>query len=128
MQPSTRFLLAGLSAAATTGNAIRPVVAHRPASVPAFAFGLTPSELPLQTGRVAAGDRRAAGPQRRAARLAGRSSGVAAYAASVAGLASLHRDAQAGRRGARGGAGGRAGVRLPQPHPGAVQRRATRCR
>ncbi len=92
MKPSTRFMLAGLSAAATTQNAIRPVSLTGRASMPAFAFGLTPSELPLQTGAV----------QLATAALLARSGGLrgwrgalgaAAFAGSVAGLAALHRDA-----------------------------------
>ncbi|MET0903708.1 MAG: alpha/beta hydrolase [Acidimicrobiales bacterium] len=92
MDPSTRFLLAGLSAAATTGNAIRPVAQSGPLSAPAFAVGLTPSELPLQTGvaQLTTGALLARSGGARGWRGA---LGIAAYAASVAGLASLHRRA-----------------------------------
>jgi acetyl esterase/lipase len=93
MDPATRFLLAGLSAAASTGNAIRPVALGGPLSVPAFAFGLTPSELPLQTGaaQLAAGALLARAGGLRGWRGA---LGFAAYAASTAGLVALHRTAQ----------------------------------
>ena len=92
MEPSTRFLLAGLSAAASTQNAIRPASLTGRASMPAFAFGLTPSELPLHTGAF----------QLAAAALLARSGGLrgwrgalgaAAFAGSLAGLATLHRNA-----------------------------------
>ena len=91
MKPSSRFLLAGLAAAATTANAIRPARAAGPLSVPAFAFGLTPSELPLQTGllQLATGALLARSAAARGA--GGAPLGLAAYAASVAGLVHLHR-------------------------------------
>ena len=92
MKPSTRFLLSGVSAAATTANAIRPVSTAGTLSVPSFAFGLTPSELPLQTGMVqlATGAllSRSGGTKGWQGKL-----GLAAYAASFAGLVSIHRNA-----------------------------------
>jgi acetyl esterase/lipase len=90
MQPSSRFLLAGLAGAASTANAIRPASRTGRLSIPAFAFGLTPSELPIQTGiaQVATGALLA-----RSGGLKGWKAavGVAAHAASLAGLAKLHR-------------------------------------
>ena len=89
MKPSSRFLIAGLGAAATTANAIRPVARTGPVSVPSFAFGLTPSELPLQTGLFQAATgallARSGGTKGKRGKL-----GLAAYAASAAGLVSLH--------------------------------------
>ena len=92
MKPSTRFLISGLGAAASTANAVRPVAISGPLSVPAFAFGLTPSELPLQTGafQLATGAllARSGGTKGWRGKL-----GIAAYAASFAGLASIHKNA-----------------------------------
>ena len=91
MQPSSRFLLSGALAAATSANAIRPVVSG-PASMPSFAFGVTPSELPLQAGlfQLATG----ALLTRRGGLRGWRGAlGVAAYAASFAGLVQAHRKA-----------------------------------
>ena len=89
MKPSSRFLIAGVGAAATTANAIRPAARTGPVSVPAFAFGLTPSELPLQTGlfQLATGAllARKGGTKGARGKL-----GLAAYAASGAGLVSVH--------------------------------------
>jgi acetyl esterase/lipase len=93
MKPNTRFLLSGLGAAATTRDAMRPAALTGPFSVPAFAVGLTPSELHLQTAAF----------QLATAALLSRSGGLrgwrgalgaAAYAASMAGLVSMHRTAQ----------------------------------
>jgi acetyl esterase/lipase len=50
MKPRNRFLLASIGNAATTANALRPVSRTGPLSVPSFAHGLVPSELPLQEG------------------------------------------------------------------------------
>jgi acetyl esterase/lipase len=92
MTPSSRFLLSGLSAAATTANATRPVARTGPLSVPSFAFGLTPSELPLQTGLF----------QLATASLLARSGGtrgwkgklgLLAYGASIGGLVAMYRQA-----------------------------------
>src|SRR5207249_2287784 len=92
MKPSSRFLLAGAAAAANTANAIRPVAVHGPLSPPAFAFGLIPSELPLQTAifQLASGALSARGGGTRG--LRGKL-GLAAYAASAAGLVAIHRTA-----------------------------------
>ena len=89
MKPSSRFLIAGVGAAATTANAIHPAARTGPVSVPSFAFGLTPSELPLQTGlfQLATGALLARKGGTRGARG---KLGLAAYAASAAGLVSLH--------------------------------------
>ena len=90
MQPSTRFLLGGLTSAANTANAVRPFSRTGAASAPSFAVGLMPSELPLQAGLG----------QATMAALLSRSGGIrgwkgvlglAAYAASAAGLVHLHR-------------------------------------
>ena len=89
MKPSTRFLIAGASAAATTANAVRPVARTGPASVPAFAFGLTPSELPLQTGLFQATTGALLSRKGGAKGVRGKL-GLAAYAASAAGLVSIH--------------------------------------
>ena len=92
MEPSSRFLLAGLAHAASTANAARPVALTGPLSAPAFAFGLTPSELPLQTGmfQLATGAllARRGGTRGWKGKL-----GVAAHAASIVGLAAMHRQA-----------------------------------
>ena len=92
MKPSTRFLLSGVGAAATTANAIRPVSTTGPLSVPSFAFGLTPSELPLQTGMVQLSTgallSRSGGTKGWRGKL-----GLAAYATSFAGLVSIHHNA-----------------------------------
>src|SRR4051812_22154146 len=92
MKPSSRFLLAGATAAANTANAIRPIAVQGPLSPLAFALGLIPSELPLQTaifqlvtGGVAA---RGGGTRGFRGKL-----GVAAYGASAAGLFAIHRTA-----------------------------------
>ncbi len=93
MKPSTRFLLAGLGAAAMTGNSLRPAATSGPLSVPAFALGLVPSEVPLQTGvvQLATGALLARSGGLRGWRGA---IGLAAQAASVAGLAAIHRNAR----------------------------------
>src|SRR4051812_36810232 len=89
MKPSSRFLIGGLGAAATTANALQPVARTGPLSVPAFAVGLTPSELPLQTGlfQLATGAllARSGGTKGWRGKL-----GLAAYAASAAGLVAIH--------------------------------------
>jgi acetyl esterase/lipase len=92
MKPSSRFLLSGVAAAASTANAIKPVATEGPLSVPAFAFGVVPSELPLQsamfqlvTGAMAA---RGGGTRGLRGKL-----GLAAYAGSAAGLVAIHRKA-----------------------------------
>ena len=92
MKPETRFLLAGLGSAAQTANALRPIARSGALSTPAFAFGLTPSELPIPTGLLEAAT---------AALLARRGGtrgwqgkvGLAAHAFSLAGLAAMHRTA-----------------------------------
>jgi len=89
VKPSSRFLIAGVGAAATTANAIRPVPRTGPVSVPAFAFGLTPSELPLQTGLFQLGTG-ALLARKGGTKGAGGKLGLAAYAASAAGLVSIH--------------------------------------
>src|SRR3954453_7823 len=50
MKPRNKFLLASVANAATTANAIRPVRKTGAISVPAFATGIVPSELPVQEG------------------------------------------------------------------------------
>ena len=97
MKPSSRFLLAGAAAAANAANAIRPPTRTGPASISSFAFGLVPSELPVQTGlfQLATGAllARRGGTRGWRGKL-----GLVAYAASVAGLVHAHRKAgQAGR-------------------------------
>jgi acetyl esterase/lipase len=93
MKPSTRFLIAGAGAAATTANAFRPAARGGPLSVPSFAFGLVPSELPLQTGlsQAATGALMA-----RSGGLTGWRGklGLAAYAVSAAGLVAIHKSAR----------------------------------
>lgn len=92
MKPETRFLLAGLGSAAQTANAVRPIARTGALSTPAFAFGLTPSELPLQTGlfelATAALLARSGGTRGWRGKV-----GIAAHALSFAGLAALHRTA-----------------------------------
>ncbi|HVV36678.1 MAG TPA: alpha/beta hydrolase [Acidimicrobiales bacterium] len=91
MQPSSRFLLAGAAAAASTANAVRPVLSG-PASMASFAFGVAPSELPIQAGLVELGT--AALLARRGGAKGWRGAlGLAAHAASLAGLAYVHRQA-----------------------------------
>jgi acetyl esterase/lipase len=92
MKPSTRFLAAAVAAAAGTANAIRPAARSGPASLPSFAFGVVPSELPLQTGLFQLAT--AALLARRGGARGWRGAlGVAAYAASTAGLVHIHRRA-----------------------------------
>lgn len=97
MKPETRFLLSGLTAAASTGNAIRPVARAGALSVPSFAFGLTPSELPLQSGlfelATAALLTRSGGTRGWRGKL-----GLAAHAASFAGLVAMDRAAREAAR------------------------------
>lgn len=92
MQQSSKFLLAGLAAAANTANAVKPVARHGGASVPAFAFGVVPSEWPTQSGLVQLG---LAALQARKGGLKGWKGalGLAAYGASAAGLVYMHRQA-----------------------------------
>jgi acetyl esterase/lipase len=81
----------------TTADALRPMARTGALSVPAFAFGLVPSELPLQTGllQLATGALLARGGGTRGSRG---KLGVAAFAMSAAGLVALHRRAgDAGR-------------------------------
>jgi acetyl esterase/lipase len=89
---STRFMLGGLAAAASTANAIRPVARMGPLSVPAFSFGLVPSELQVQTGLFEAATAlllaRGGGTRGWQGRL-----GLAAHGASLAGLAWMHAQA-----------------------------------
>jgi len=92
MKPSSRFLISGVGAAASTANAVRPAAKTGPLSVPSFAFGLMPSELPLQNGlfqlATAALMARSGGTKGWRGKL-----GLAAYAASMAGLVSIHKTA-----------------------------------
>jgi acetyl esterase/lipase len=92
MKSSSRFLIAGVGAAASTANALRPAARTGPLSVPAFAFALVPSELPLQTGlsqlATAALLSRSGGTKGWRGKL-----GLAAYAASAAGLVAIHKTA-----------------------------------
>jgi acetyl esterase/lipase len=90
MKPQNRFLLASAVNAAATANALRPVSKTGPLSVPAFANGLVPSELPFQEGVLQAG----------LAALLSRSGGtrgwqgkvgLALNAASAVGLAQIYR-------------------------------------
>jgi acetyl esterase/lipase len=97
MKPSSRFLLSGAVALANNANAVRPAAKSGPVAIPSFAFGVVPSELPLQTGlfQLATG-----GLLTRRGGLRGwrGALGVAAYAASTAGLVYAHRKAgEAGR-------------------------------
>ena len=91
MQPSQRFLLAGLASAGITANAARPIVQGR-LSIGSFAAGWVPSELPLQTGlfqaALAAGLARSGGTRGWRGAL-----GAAAFGASAAGLVHLHQRA-----------------------------------
>ena len=92
MKPASRFLLAGVASAASTANALRPAALSGTMSVPSFAFGLTPSELPLQTGLFQLGTAallaRSGGTRGWKGKL-----GLAAFAVSMAGLAKVHRQA-----------------------------------
>jgi acetyl esterase/lipase len=90
MKPSSRFLLAGLAAAANTADAVRPAARQGPGAIPSFAFGVVPSEWPVQTGLVQLGT--AALLARKGGLKGWRGAlGVGAYAASIAGLAYMHR-------------------------------------
>lgn len=93
MQPNTRFLLAGLAAAANSANAIKPAARFGRASAPSFAFGVVPSEWPTQAGLAQAA---VAGLLARKGGLKGwqGAAGLAAYGASFAGLAYMHRVAK----------------------------------
>jgi acetyl esterase/lipase len=92
MQRSTRFMLSGIAAAASTANAIRPVARSGPLSVPAFAFGWVPSELHVQTGLF--GTANGLWQARRGGLRGWRGAiGIAAHATSLAGLAWMHRQA-----------------------------------
>lgn len=92
MRPQNRFLLTTLAGAAATANALRPAARTGPISVPAFAWGLPTSELPLQAlafqGALALAAGRGGG--RKGLRGA---AGIALTAASAAGLVRLHREA-----------------------------------
>ena len=92
MKPSSRFLLGGVHSAATTANALRPMARTGPLSVPAFAWGLGPSELPLHTGllQIATGLllSRDGGTKGWRGKL-----GIAAHLASAAGLVAVHQTA-----------------------------------
>ena len=92
MKPSSRFLLSGVAAAANTTNAVRPVAREGYASIPSFAFGLLPSEFPVQTGllQLATGALLARKGGAKGIRGA---LGLAAYGASAAGLVYMHRRA-----------------------------------
>jgi acetyl esterase/lipase len=93
VRPDTRFLLSGVGAAASTANTIRPVARRGPLSIPAFALGLTASELPLQSGifELALGALLAGHEATRGWR--GRA-GVIAYAGSIGGLVAVHLEAR----------------------------------
>ena len=90
MKPRNRFLLASLGNAAVTANALRPVSRTGPLSVPAFANGLVPSELPVQEGVAQAAFAglfaRSGGTKGWQGKL-----GLALNVASAAGLAHLFR-------------------------------------
>ena len=92
MEPSTRFLASGLAAAASSANALKPVAETGRLSVPAFAFGLVPSELPLQSGlfQLATGAllARGGGTKGWKGKL-----GLLAYAGSAAALVKVHQTA-----------------------------------
>src|SRR3954469_7781548 len=92
MKRSTWFMLGGLASAASTANAIRPAARTGPLSVPSFAFGLTPSELPVQAGMFEATTgllfARKGGVQGWRGAV-----GLAADGASLAGLAWMHKPA-----------------------------------
>ena len=93
MQRSTRFLLSGLGAAANTANAVKPIARDGRASVPAFAFGVVPSEWPTQAGIVQAATAALLARNGGARGWKG-ALGLAAYGASFAGLAYMHREAK----------------------------------
>lgn len=92
MKRSTWFMLGGLASAASTANAIRPAARTGPLSVPSFAFGLTPSELPVQAGMFETTTgllfARKGGVQGWRGAV-----GLAAHGASLAGLAWMHKHA-----------------------------------
>src|SRR5262245_36403803 len=93
MKPSSRFFIAGVGAAASPANAMRPVASGGPVSIAAFLFGRTPSELPLQTGisqlGAAALLARGGGTRGWRGKL-----GIVAYVASAAGLVAIHKTAR----------------------------------
>jgi len=93
MKPETRFMLTGVGAAAQTANALRPVARTGRLSVPAFAFGLTPSELPIPTAMFELATVALTARNGGARGWRGKV-GLAAHLASLAGLAKLHRDAR----------------------------------
>ncbi|MBA3654289.1 MAG: alpha/beta hydrolase [Actinobacteria bacterium] len=90
MKPSSRLLLSGAAAAAHTANAIKPVAVQGPLSVPAFAFGLVPSELPLQTGLFQVAAAALAGRRGATRGLRGKL-GLAFHVGAAAGLVAIHR-------------------------------------
>lgn len=92
MDPTTRFALAGLGSAATAANAVRPMALEGPLSVPAFALGFVPSELPIPTAAVhlAIGGVLTRGTRRRSWRAG---LGVASFAAAAVGFGLAHRSA-----------------------------------
>jgi len=93
VKPSTRLFIAGVGAAATTANAIRPVGRRGRLALPALALGLGPSEFPLHTGlaQLAIGGLLA----RRGGTRGWRGKvGIAAHVASVAGLVVVYRTAR----------------------------------
>jgi acetyl esterase/lipase len=90
VKPATRFLIAGVGAAVTAANALRPFGRGRVLAMPSFALGLGPSEFPVHTGLLQLG----------IGGLLGRGGGVkgwqgklglAAQAASAVGLAVVSR-------------------------------------
>jgi acetyl esterase/lipase len=90
MKPSTKFLLGGLAGAAQTANVLRPIAREGAASGLSFAWGMVPSELPIQTAMfeavTAALVARKGGLKGWRGKL-----GLLAHAASFAGLAYAHK-------------------------------------
>jgi acetyl esterase/lipase len=91
MKPQTRLLLAGVAAAATTANAIRPQRVST-LSVPSFALGLPVSELPLQVGLLELASLTLLCRHEATRGWPGKA-GLAAFAASIAGLGFVYRQA-----------------------------------
>jgi acetyl esterase/lipase len=93
VKPSSRFLLAGVAAAADTANAVKPIAVEGPLSPAAFAFGLIPSEWPTQTAMFQAATALWAARGGGTKGLKGKL-GLAAFAASGAGLVAMHQKAK----------------------------------
>ena len=97
MDRGSRYLLASAARALSTRNARRPLSRSGFVSVPSFAFGLAPSELPVQ--HIAAyGASAALAVARGVHRTLAGKVGLALTAGAAAGLYRIHRESQDAQR------------------------------